>query len=219
MTPYEEIVEKLMEYYTSGDYRQEAAQAKEHFYKLAGIFDEESPDFEQKMAQFTDWYVYTRPLQKSSLPPVQYVLADTTYKIPEEQVVYYKNLATNRHSLFELLRVRTSDLTIRDLFSSHKLMIKDSPITEGFAKDEIFEARLVANGDNFLFVGSFCFHPPQASRFIYKEIKKVKKTASDQQDNAREELISRIFRMRHKHEQYKHVEISNIYSNDSKLRL
>ena len=35
----------------------------------------------------------------------------------------------------------------------------------------------------------------------------------------REDLIARLFKMKHKHEQYRHLDIHQIYSNESKLRL
>jgi hypothetical protein len=54
---------------------------------------------------------------------------------------------------------------------------------------------------------------------VIKEVKRVNKLPEEEQAQAREELIARLFKMKHKHEQYRHLDIHNIYSNDSKLRI
>ena len=55
----------------------------------------------------------------------------------------YYSLRNARHSLFEFLRVRGSDVHIRDLFTDFEYVIHDSRVTVGFHRDEYFEARLI----------------------------------------------------------------------------
>lgn len=216
---YEPVIEKLMQHFTANSYAEEVPQAKEEFFKRAGIFDEESHDFEMKMAQFADWYLFTRKLSAQGIPPVKMEINLPAMKMSEDEITLYRNLQNSRHSLFEFLKLKGDDVHVRDLFSGYKLVIQKSPVTIGFSKDEIFEARLIPHDDSFIFSGAFCFHPPQASRFIHKEIKKIKKLPDDQRDEAREQFIARLFRMRYKFDQYRHVRLDMIYSNDSKLGL
>ena len=48
-----------------------------------------------------------------------------------------------------------------------------------------------------------------------KEVKKVRHLDVSQQ----EELMFRLLKMRYRHEQYRHIRVDYIYSNDSKLRV
>lgn len=217
---YELLVDKLMQHFTSGKYSEEVKTAKKEFFDRAGMFDENSHDFEMKMAQFSDWYIFNRALQSVQMTPLTYVLEkENDYKIEEELRPYYENLRNSVHSLFEFLKLKGEDLHIKDLITNQKYILKKSPMTIGFNKDEYFESRLIPHEDNYIFGKSFCFHPPSANRFINKEIKRVKKAGDDVREGEKEKLIIRIFKMRYKHEQYKHVEVKEIYSNDSKLRL
>ena len=57
------------------------------------------------------------------------------------------------------------------------------------------------------------------SKFVQKEIKRVNAAAEEEQQKEREELIARLFKMKHKYEQYRHLDVHQIYSNDSKLKI
>ena len=61
---FDTLVEKVIQYYTSPAYREDVNEAKNQFQEVAGSFDEAAGDFENKMAQFTDWYVFTRKLKR-----------------------------------------------------------------------------------------------------------------------------------------------------------
>jgi hypothetical protein len=215
---YEEIVEDLMKHFTSNEHQSEAVKARVEFHKVAGIFDEESEDFEMKLAQFTDWFLFTRNMISYDKTPIARVIDGEEYPIPSEKKTHYENFSNNRHSLFEFLKLKGDDVYIKDLFSGYKLVIRGSKVTFGFEKDQIFEARLLPHEDSFVFAKAFCFHPHEATKYINKEVKRVKKLPEEERDRGREELIEKLFRMRYKHEQYRHVDVKDIYSNESKLR-
>lgn len=216
---YEPMIEKLMQHYTSAKYMPEVRAAKDDFTERAGTFDEASLDFELKMAQFTDWYLFTRKMESTGMAAIEMVLDDTGYPISEEERALYLNLRNSRHSLFEFLKLKGDDVYIKDLFTGFKYVIRGSRLTQGFNRDEYFEARLIPYDGSFVFSNSFSFHPGVVSKYVLKEVKRVNKLPEEEQAQAREELIARLFKMKHKHEQYRHLDIHNIYSNDSKLRI
>lgn len=216
---YGNLLEKLILHYTGPAYSDEVNAAKKIFSEMAGIIDEDSQDSYMKMSQFIDWYIFVRPQEKLGGTPAKAAIEDKDFSIAAEEKEDFQCLAASKRSLFEFMKLKGDDVYIKDLLSGYKLVIKGSKVTIGFNKEELFEARLIPDGDEFLFGSSFCLHPPQASKFILKEIKKVKKLPEEEQSEAREKLIDRLFRMRYKHEQYKHVELKDIYSNDSKLNL
>ncbi len=216
---YFQLIDSLMQFYTSGEFAPEAVQAKNEFFELAGIFDEQSNQFDMKMAQFTDWYLFSRKMNSFDGPAIKHFVEKRPARVTEEDASYYRNMANNRYSLFEFKKLKGNDLYVRDLFSHYKLVIKDSPVTFGFTPEEYFQARLIPHEDSFVFSTAFCFHPPESNKFIEAEVKRVRKLPDNEQAQARELLLLRIFKMRNKFDQYKHVGIQNIYSNESRLRV
>jgi hypothetical protein len=215
---YEPYVDRLMQHYTGARYMSEVQAAKEDFFEKAGTFDEASADFELKMAQFTDWYLFARKMSQSGRVAIEMVLDDPQFGLSEQDRPFFLNLRNSRHSLFEFLKLKNDDVHIRDLFTGFKYVIRQSRVTQGFNKDEYFEARLVPFDGGFVFSSAFCFHPAVVSKFILKEIKRINKLSEEEQAQAREDLIARLFKMKHKHEQYRHLDVHQIYSNESKLR-
>src|ERR1044071_5160192 len=117
---YEPYIEKLMQHFTGKSYMSEVEAAKGDFFERAGTFDEASLDFELKMAQFTDWYLFTRKMDASGRSAVEMVLDDDSYPIKEEERPFYLNLRNSRHSLFEFSKLKGDDVYIRDLFTRFK---------------------------------------------------------------------------------------------------
>lgn len=216
---YEPYVDRLMQFYTSGRFLNEVQAAKEVFFEKAGAFDERSVDFDLKMAQFVYWYLFTRKMAQTERVVIEMALDDTGFPVAADERSIYLNLRNSRHSIFEFQKLRGDDVYVRDLFTGFKYVIHKSRVTQGFNKDEFFEARLVPFEGGFVFSSSFCFHPSVVTKFIQNEVKRINKLPEEEQSQAREELIARLFKMKHKHEQYRHLDIHQIYSNESKLRL
>ncbi|RME18425.1 MAG: hypothetical protein D6797_00485 [Bdellovibrio sp.] len=203
-----------MTFLTSGPYEKEALAAREEFFHVMGVLDESSVYAETKMAQFVDWYLFQRPM-KGRLAVEE---ALEHMEISETERPFFEALKNTKHSLFELLKVKGQDLVLKDLFSDYKFSIKNSHIAYGFEKEELFETRLVPHEDTFVFLNSFCFHPPEAKKYILSEVKKVKKIKDEQEaSRARENLMWKLLIMRNKLEQYNHLGIPQIYNNDSKI--
>jgi hypothetical protein len=167
------------------------------------------------MSQFLDWYMFSRELSTVHLPPVNLFVEKHRVDIDSESLVLYENLRKSIHSLYEFVKLRGSDITIYDLFLKKKFLLEDSSMTAGFNPDEIFEARIVPYKKTWVFTRGFCFHPLEATKFIQKEIKQVRHL--DQ--THKEALMLKLLKMRYKFEQYKHIRLDFIYSNDGKLRI
>ncbi|MCB0348890.1 MAG: hypothetical protein KDD37_08635 [Bdellovibrionales bacterium] len=215
MEKCESYIDRLVQFFTSSNYHSEILSAKKEFFEQAGIIDEESHYFESRMAQFLDWYIFTRPMNQYHLPPVQLILNKDVMPMRDEEKQIYTSIATTIHSLFEFLKVRGSDVYVYDIFSKKKYVLKNSDLRVGFNPEEIFDARLVPFEGNYVFSKGFCFHPAEAKKFILKEIKKVRHLEKEQH----EALMFKIMKMRYKLEQYKHIKLEYIYTNDPQLKL
>lgn len=211
---YDELIERLTLHYTGGAYKDEVARAKHEFFDEAGIVDEENIQFEMRMTQFLEWYLFTRPLQGKEMTPIKHALhaGEFRYEVSEQKAI--ESLANMRHSLFEFLKIRGEDVHIKDLFTGKKIVIENSPVRVGFSREEIFDTRLFPSDDTFVFTKAFCLHPGEATKFILSEVKKLKKAEPVLQ----EALMLRLLKMRYKYEQYRHLKLEHVYTNERKVK-
>ena len=214
---YELFTDELMKHYTSDIFKDEVIEAKKAFFGGNGPVDAEEPDYEMKIIHFSEWYLFTRPLKEYNVTPAVYAKEDDSFELNEQFPDIYKNLVNHRHSLFEFIKLSKTDLHIRDVISKYKFIIKDSPVTIGFNKGQVFEARVIPHGQSFSFMKSFCLHPPQATKFILKEVKVLQKNKDMDILASIETLIQKLNNKKQKYEQYKHVAVEMIYSNEPKI--
>jgi hypothetical protein len=212
---FDELIDRLTVFFTGDRFRDDVAKAKKEFFDEAGVMDEENEAFEMRMTQFLEWYLFTRRLNEINLTPAQYALQIEEFEMTSEERPAFENLAVTRHSLFEFLKVRGDDIHIRDLFLDKKLVIHGSIIRIGFNRDEIFDARLISEGENFHFSRAFAFHPSEASKYIMTEVKKLRKTGDHDEKEA---FMLRLLKMRYKYEQYRHLKLDYVYTNEKKVR-
>ncbi len=210
-----ELIDRLITFFTSERFQDEVAQAKKVFFDESGVMDEENQDFEMRMTQFLEWYLFTRPLSKVGITPAYYALQLPDFQMTAEERPQFEKLAGTRHSIFEFLKIRGEDIYVKDLFLNKKIVIPNSPINIGFSREEFFDARLVPDGENFQFSRAFCFHPEDASKYILSEIKRIKKSGKPGEDEA---FMLRLLKMRYKYEQYRHLKLEYVYTNEKKVR-
>ena len=212
--PNYELIDRLIVFYTGIDFAHEVADAKREFFDEAGVMDEENIFFEMRVTQFLEWYLFSRPLITNLKTPAQSAVTETKISKTDLEVIQFQNLAQLKHSLFEFQKIRGDDVFIKDLFTGEKILIQKSPIQIGFSREEIFDARLFLDGDQYQFTRAFAFHPVEATNYILSEIKKVQRADFVLQDV----LMLRLLKMRYKYEQYRHLKLKDVYTNERKVR-
>ncbi len=207
------LMDKALVHLAGPKFQEEIQFAKRDFFDNAGILEEGSNQYEQRMSQFFDWYFFTRDLAGYSQTPLEVLTMVRELRFAEEEMQLIECMRKHRHSLFEFIKLKGSDVCIRDLFRGDKIWIKNSPWSEGLDTTEFFEVRVIPVSDNFVFTRGFCFHPEEAKKFILSELKKHKKDPDLDPDA----LMLRLLKMRYKYERYRHVDINLIYSEQSKI--
>lgn len=215
MNDFEILVEKILAHFAGPLLSDELQMAKKEFFESTTLNEENSEQYDLRMSQFFDWYFFTRELKGYGRTPLESCHLARELRFSEEELKKIQVLKNHVHSLFEFLKIKGTDVHIKDLLTNKKLVVKKSPYIFGFNPEEVFEARLIPSSDNYLFTKGFCFHPENAKKFIHEEIKAHKKNPDLNPDN----LMLRLIRMKYKYEQYKHVKPEMIYSNESKLSL
>lgn len=213
MNEYEKLIEKILNHFVSEAFKDELIAAKKEFFVNAGTLDENSEHYESRMAQFYDWYFFTRELQGFGQTPLDACRLVRELRFSDEEVKTIEVLKNHRHSIFEFIKIKNGDVYIKDLLANKKLVVKQASYIFGFDADELFEVRLIPQGDSFVFTRGFCFHPESANKFILSEVKRHRK----EPDLDPDALMLRLIKMRYKFEQYKHVKPEMIYSNEGKL--
>lgn len=211
---YEDLLERLILHYTSPSFEAEVAAAKSEFFDEAGVVDEENIHFEMRMTQFLEWYLLTRKLRDRRETPAQLSVSDKSFKVADSERQWYLNIANAKHSLFEFEKLRGDDVYIRDLFSGERTVIHNSPVRIGFSREEFFSARLIPVQDGVTFGKAFCFHPEDAQKYLLSEIEKIKNADQELHDA----LILRLTKMRYKYEQYRHLKLTDVYTNEKRVR-
>ena len=204
----EDALEIILKKYSEGDFYNEVKAAKEEFFNRAGKVAEGSDLFEGQMKAFLDWYLFDRPLNQFDLCPVKMYLHEDGKKLIEEDRAVFEGITRSIHSIFEFLKIKGSDVYVKDMITNEKYVMEDSAIRDGFSKGDIFEGRLIPSGDRYVFGESFVFHPQSSKSFIKKQIKQIKYL----DDKQRLRLIHKLSIMKLKTHQYSHIDVKHIYT-------
>lgn len=209
-------LDNLAVYFTTEKYQKEVLEAKAEYFADVGIDDKENQRYEQWMNLFFEWFLFSRPLNGLSLPPARFALEIAEFQeVMKSDLGIYKSLSTSRHSLFRFLKVKKDTAYFTDLISGKKALVKGSSFAETLPKGAICDLRLVELESKELFcTKGFCAHPLDSEKFIKKQVKEYKKKSQQEI----EVLLLALVRMFFKLEQYGHLESSQVYTFDSKVR-
>jgi hypothetical protein len=204
----EPFISQILETYGKGSYYDEVKRAKEHYFSKAFKVAEGSDRYEAELNQFFDWFVFERNLERDELPPIRLFNREQLKGLENDQIKIFESLGNSFSSVFELIKIKKDQAVIRDLFDKETYTIEDIENPKIFQKGDIFQARLVPLDDHVVFSLAFLFHPKEAKNFLRKEIKKIK----DLKGEHKKELMLRLSLMKHRSEQYPHIDVTHIYS-------
>jgi hypothetical protein len=212
---YGDAIEKLSVYFSTPSYEPEVLQAKSTFFADVGVDDKESERYEQWMNIFFDWYLFTRPISGTTLPPAQYALEiDEFQQLHGDEKRVFSNLAKSEHSLLQFTKFKGDFVFFKDLFRRRKVKVVNHEFVLTLEKGDICDARLIPDEDHYFFTKGFCTHPRDAHRFIFKEVKRLKKASPEEQQAVQIDLLRMFFKL----DQYSHLKCDQIYTRDSKVR-
>ena len=210
---HENLYNRILAHFTGPKFSEDVQQSKRSFFESSGALDEQSAFYELRMRQFLDWYFFTHQLREYKRTPLEAAPMVRELRLSDQDMLWIESFKHQRHSLFEFLKLKNGNVYLKDIFANQKFTVTNCPWVMGFDCEEIFEARLIPSGPNYVFMRGLCFHPAEAKKFILSEVKKYR---SDR-DLDPEVLMLRLMKMRYKFEQFKHVRFDMIYSNENRL--
>jgi hypothetical protein len=169
------------------------------------VFDDDAELFEGRMASFLEWYVLDRPLAGIGLTPVACAIGEAA-ALPADERRALAALATSHHSVFELFATAGETLDVEDLIGGARFAVRERRKPLGMSAGDLFEARLVWDGETLVFGRTFLFHPPDARDVVLEWIEKAVTGGV-----AREEILFHLARQHVRWHRQGHVGAAKVY--------
>jgi len=200
------LLDRLAERYSEREHKLEAMRAREEYFDRAGkVFDDDAELFEGRMAAFLEWYVLERPLAGIGLTPVACAIEEAG-GLPADERRTLAALATSHHSVFELFETAGETLDIEDLIGGGRFAVRERRKPLGMAAGDLFEARLLWDGDTIIFGRTFLFHPPDAREVVLEWVERAVNGGT-----AREEILFHLSRQHIRWHRQGHVGAAKVY--------
>jgi hypothetical protein len=200
------LLDRLAERYSEREHKLEAMRAREEFFDRAGkVFDDDAELFEGRMASFLEWYVLERPLAGIGLSPVACAIEEGA-ALPADERRVLAALASSHHSVFELFAITGEMLDVEDLIGGARFAVRERRKPLGMAAGDLFEARVVWDGETIVFGRTFLFHPPDAREVVLDWIEKAVAAGT-----AREEILFHLSRQHIRWHRHGHVGAAKVY--------
>jgi len=169
-------LDQLIENFNQPPYSTDICEARQDYQKLAGEIYEDDKSYESRVGSFLEWYLFDRVIPDEQLTPLETLINNKVQGDLPEGVTNLEEFTNNIHGLFIIKKIRDHEVVALNLLDDKKYNVRESEGNIIFQKNELFEARIVLNKDEYYFTGNFCFHPKDAVKFIKGEIKHIIKT-------------------------------------------
>ena len=157
------LIDRLATEFADEPYREEIAGAREDYFNRAGkVFEDDRELFEGRVASFLEWYVIERPLQGGAVPVLRALERANADGELEPTRKALAALATSHRSLFDVASVQGDSVELEDLLGGARFKVFERRSTIGFELGDLFEARLVWEGERIIFTKTVLFHPRDA---------------------------------------------------------
>lgn len=164
-----ELIKKLIETYSSGDYDSDFKLALEQYIDLAGKAINDSSEYEAYMQRFQAWFAFQwRDQQQIRL--VDRFIKSNHLEYSEEEALINMN-----YSFFEVLSQTKEHWIIYDILHHKKLYIDDLSLV--LMPEDLFIGRTVSSDRDFLVEG-VCLVPKNLLPLIKKQCKTVRSQMS-----------------------------------------
>jgi hypothetical protein len=199
------VLRSLHDYISRPEFAEELARAKKGYFEQIGSPREGEAFLEMRLMSFIEWFTFERKLDRINSTPVSMFIKEGGRNISETGHGILAGLQKSIHSMFRVEKNKGSKVHLRDLFSRKKYKNVEG-LAPSLDKGDMFEARIVPFKNGFHLTDAYCYHPPDAHRFLVQEIKKARKTGDDL-----EGLLRQFMAMSTKWERYPRMKVTEIY--------
>jgi hypothetical protein len=214
----QQLHERLLSWATAAPRDQDLLRAKKEHFARNGEPHEEDRSYEVRLNGMLDHYLYDfRPAEGVGTTLERFIEGEGPSLSPEE-LVAYRALAENAHGLFEVRKIKTGSVRVRDVFTGRDLDVTERRHVVGLAKGDLIEARLLPYEGTLVFSGAFLYHPREARKAVLAEVKRMRKAAPKGSALDVKGFVARLSQMALKMERYRNVRLGSIYDFAVELR-
>ncbi len=206
-----ELQEKLLAWATAEPRKEELLSARRDWFDRHGEPHEEDKSFETRMNGLLDHYLYDFRPPGSTETTIEIFMREMAPQLTTDELAVYRVLARSIHGLFEVKKIRTGEVRLRDCFTDVVHDVTERRQMVGLEKGDILEARLLPFQEKLFFSGAFLYHPQEVRRTILAEVKRLRKAAGKGHPPDVEDFIATLSRMAMKLERYRNVKVESIY--------
>jgi hypothetical protein len=201
------LLDRLTERYSENEYQLEAMRARDEFFDRAGrVFDDDAELFEGRMAAFLEWYLLERPSAGAGgRVPILHAVETSAGQPPDDRR-QMAALASTHRSLFQLASTAERVLELEDLIGGARFSVLERRNTAGVAPGDVFEARLIWDGERVVFGRTFLFHPPDAREVVVDWVDRVVKEGT-----SRDEILFHLSRQYVRWHRLGHIGAAKVY--------
>lgn len=203
MNPIKEHLGKIIATYTSGNYYDLLIQAKDQYVKLTGRMDEDRDEYESRMNNFNDWFIFNFKRDDGRRIIDDYIQDND---IDPELAKAFHNI---KYSVFHFQKINFRDKIIfKDLLHDETIKLSKSAASVGMVVDDIFVGRVINyQNENYLLDG-ICMLPGEILSIIKKQSKKVRQTKDDEEEI---NFLIKLELLKTKSLHYGHIDYSKIF--------
>jgi hypothetical protein len=211
MSTLAELQEKLLAWATADERKEQVLAARRRWFDRHGEPHEEDKTFESRMNGLLDHYVYDFRPPGSSDTVIEAFMREMGPQLTTDELAHYRVLARSVHGLFEVRKIRTGEVRLRDCFTEVVHDVTERRQMVGLEKGDLLEARLLPFEGRLFFSGAFLYHPQEVRKAILGEVKRLRKAAGKGNLPDVEEFLATLSRMALKMERYRNVKVESIY--------
>ena len=182
-------------------------KAKEEFYSKNGKVFHDDIIFNNRMAYFVDFFIFQRPLETSDdVFSFQTPFQAFCLEGPGKGRVF---VLQYRLSLYKILRIKKSEIVLKDLFLDKKLAVTvlSKMSCRGLQKGDYFQGFVYTSTEGKILSKGLIFHPFDVIGIIKSRIKKIGK--EDHWEHLR--VLSLLAKQQLRHFRHSHVHPKVIY--------
>jgi hypothetical protein len=201
----EPVLRRLHEFVAQAEFAEELNRAKAGYFEQVGSPKDGEPFVEMRLALFLEWFMFERTLDRLHQTPIELCLSRHGAELSEPERGTCAALTQSIHRLFQVKKIKDDRAVLVDLLDKKKYKEVHN-LPPNLHSGDIAELRLVPVGKEWVATEAYCYHPPEAHKFILKEAKRAAKMGDDPGG-----LLRRLMAMSTKWERYPRMKISEIY--------
>jgi hypothetical protein len=199
----DEVMDDMIQRFGSGTHIEDIALARKEFDDRRGRVFEDEELWEEWTRAFLEWYVVERVEPGREYPPAARALVDEE---DGARAAVIRALLTSHRSLFEVRRMRVSEIELRDIINGAEFAVAEERVLHGVSPGDIAELRLIGFDESVLFGRTFCFHPSGTRVAIMTHARRILDAGGDRRD-----VIDYCASLRIRCERYRHVSATRVY--------